>query len=92
MRVKGGAVVIDLIQEHMASLVRIMADVELAASRLVTCRCGGILTHKRQESVDLFWIDLEIDNNDIHRVLPCEVAPVIWLITAAVHSPSLMIF
>ena len=77
MRVKSGAVVIDLIQEHMAGVVRIMADVELAASRLVMCRGGGILTHKRQESVDLFRIDLEIDNNDIYRILPCQTAPVI---------------
>ena len=37
MRVKSGAVVIDLIQEHMVGAVWIMADVELAASRLVVC-------------------------------------------------------
>ena len=41
MRVKSGAVVIDLIQEHMAGVVRIMADVELAASRPVAGRGGG---------------------------------------------------
>ena len=37
MRVKSGAVVIDLIQEHMAGVVRIMADVELAALDWATC-------------------------------------------------------
>ena len=62
MRFKSGAVVIDLIQEHMAGVVWIMADVELAASRLVACRGGGILAHQRQEGADLFQIDLEIDN------------------------------
>ena len=37
-RVKSGAVVIDLIQDHMAEVARIMADVELAAFRLVACQ------------------------------------------------------
>ena len=79
-----------LVQPAMR-VVRILADVELPASRLVTCRGDGILAHQRQESVDLFWIDLEINNNDIHRILPCQAAPVIGSMTAAVHSPSLMI-
>lgn len=37
MRVKSGAVVIDLIQEHMVGVVWIMTDVELAALDWATC-------------------------------------------------------
>ena len=70
----------------MARVVRIMADVELAASRLVACRGGGILAHQRQEGVDLLRIDLEIDNNHIHRIPLCQAAPVIWSMTAAVTA------
>ena len=86
MRVKSGAVVIDLIQEHLAGVVRIMADVELAASRLVACLGGGILPHQRQEGVDLFRIDLEIDNDDIHRIPLCQAALVIRSMIAAVTA------
>ena len=67
MRLEGGAVVVDLIEKHLVRRLRILSDVELPASRLVACRCGGILGHQRQEGADLVRIDLEIDNDDIRR-------------------------
>ena len=91
MRVKSGAVVIDLIQEKMAGVVRIMADVEQAASRLVACRGGGILAHQRQEGVDLFQIDLEIDNAALDWAMSCVVffcLPILFAGDDVAQSPT----
>ena len=67
MCLKRRPVVIKLVQKNAMCRVRVLADFEKMAARLVTNRCRRICIHQREKFVQPCRINLEIDGDNIHQ-------------------------